>query len=263
MKDKTNAYGWLPWAVVVAIVLAGAAITANYSQWYFLAPWSMASQVVTKIAINEFQMGIADTAPYWTLRISALSGIILFYVIGPSLWLYGELQSEDDNNNKDVLKKGAVWYLGAIFVVAGLQVIPTTVTKAIVFQNTWDMAEQHRINDELRTQLNKIGYDALELFYLPEKFGGGAGSFRVSETPGDAFRALQLTDLDNYSPNKGMTFQLQDEARGDSLITIHAISDKEGPDPNYRNADGREGRVEIAIFVRPSGNFDYRSLNAL
>ncbi|MDZ7681231.1 MAG: hypothetical protein U5J63_05815 [Fodinibius sp.] len=260
MSDKTNAYWWLPWAVVVAVVLAVGFITTTYANWYFMAPWSSASQVVTLVAINEFETGIAEASPYWGMRIAALTGILLFFVVGPSLWIYGEIKNEA-KSNVDVLKKGIAWYAGAILVVAGLQVVPTTVMKAMVFHDTWSAADQHRVHDQLRSQLFKMGYDAVELFYLPRQDGGGSGSFRVATASGSEFRDIQLTDLESYATDRAMSFYLQDTTRGDSTITIHAISDKDGPDPDYNNADGRIGKIEMAITVRPSGDFDYERLN--
>jgi len=260
MSDKTNAYWWLPWTVVVAAVAAISVISSYYTNWYFWAPWSAAKVVVTEMAINKFESGVASAVPHWDMRFMALGSIVMLFVVGPSLWVYGELKNEQSRNGSG-LKKGLVWYLGAILIVAGLEVVPVAVTKAVVFQNTWSMADQHRENDRLRTELLKLGFDAVETYHRPRDQGGGGGSFQLA-TGGSNLRMIQLTDLDGYPASEAMSFEMQDSTNDDSAITIYAISDKEGPDPNYSNADGRSGKIEIAITVTPSAVFDYRQMNA-
>ena len=259
MSDKTNAYWWLPWAIV-AVVMALSVLSSYYTNWYFLAPWTPARIVVTEMAISKFESGVASAVPHWDMRFVALGSIVMLFVVGPSLWVYGELKS-DQQSNKSGLKKGFVWYLGAVLVVIGLEVVPVSFTKALAFQNTWGMADQHRENDRLRTELLKLGFDAVETYHRPRDQGGGGGSFQLTAA-GNNLRKIQLTDLDGYPVSEAMSFEMQDSTNADSAITIYAISDKEGPDPNYSNADGRSGKIEIAITVTPSAVFDYRQMNA-
>ena len=259
MSDKTNVYWWLPWAIVVAVVAAFSVMSSYYTNWYFLAPWTPARIVVTEMAISKFESGVASAAPHWDMRLIALGSILATFIVGPSLWVYGELKSEHKDDG--ALKKGLVWYLGAVLIVIGLEVVPVSFTKAVAFQNTWGMADQHRENDRLRTELLKLGFDAVETYHRPRKQGGGGGSFQLA-TAGNNLRPIQLSDLDAYPVGKTMRFELQDSTNADSTITIYAISDKDGPDPDYRNADGRSGKVEIAVTVRPSAAFDFKQMNA-
>ena len=258
MSDKTNAYWWLPWAVVVAVAVTVSVISWYYTSWYFLAPWSTAKIVVTQMAISTFESGVASIAPYWDMRIMALTGILLTFIVGPSLWVYGEL-ANDAKTNTDTVTKGFVWYIGTVLVVMGLQVVPSTFIKAEIFQNTWTSADQHRENDRLRSELLKLGFDAVETYHRPRDYGGGGGSFQLA-TSGNNLRLIQLSDLDAY-PAKSMSFQLKDSTSTDSTITIHAISNQNGPNPDYQNADGQTGKLEIAITVTPTANFDYQQLN--
>jgi len=254
MSDKTKQYWWLPWAVVIALVLAVGVVRSYFGNWFFGAPWSPASILVTKVGINEFSAGIADTNPYWSLRLNAFVVILLTFVVGPSLWVYGEIKNQS-GSPQDALKKGAAWYIGALLIVASLQVVPTTVMKGMVFQNTWSSAEKNKASDELRSGLTRLGFDALEYYYLPRELDGGGQTFASPQG-----RAIHLTDLESYNPDASQTYTLT-TVDSDTAIKIHGVSNQQGSDANFTNADGRTGRIEITMTVTPPGELEFTVVN--
>ena len=259
MSDKTKKYWWLPWAVVVAVVMAVGVLFLPFKNWDFLlAPWLPSRVVVTKVAINEFSAGISDMSPYWDLRIKALLSILLTFIIGPSLWLYAEIKNQS-KSSEDILKKGVIWYVGVFLVVVSLQVVPATFIEASVFQSTWDGAEKSEVADELRNGLSTLAFEALEKFHLS---GGeeGADSFKKIATGGD-IGAVKLFDPEGYQGDWRHTFMLA-PIKSDSVITIHGVADISGPDADFENIDGETGKMEIAVEVRPPANFEFIKLNA-
>lgn len=266
MSDKTKKYRWLPWALAVAIVFAIGLIGWNYANWYILAPWEPARSLVTRLSIDAFSAGIdystfiQDAGSYWNLRLTALLAIVLTFVVGPSLWIYAEIKNQG-NASGDVLKKGIAWYTGVILVVASLQVVPTTIIKGVVFQNTWDSTEQSKAKDLLRSDLMKLGYDALELYHLPNEFGGGAGSFQLERANGEV-NPLQLTDLESHSQLNGYSYTLA-PVESDSVIRIQGISDLGGTDPDVENPDESKDKLQMDLVVQPPANFEFEEGDAL
>lgn len=263
MSDRIKGYKWLPWAIAVVIVIAVAIVGSSYTNWYILEPWSPAASLITEMSIDAFSAGqdfntfIQDAESYWDFRLSVLAVIVLTFVIGPSLWIYAEIKNEH-TESEDVLKKGLAWYVGVILVISSLQVVPTTVIKGMVFQNIWNRAAQSENKDQLKSDLMKMGYQALEIYHLPTDKGGGDGSFQKMDR--DDFRSLELSDLKNEVQLSGNSYVLE-TVHPDSLLKIHAIGDKEGSNTDFENADGNEGKVELTLNVKPPADFEFVESN--
>lgn len=259
MSDKTK-YKWLPWALALSVVIAGIVLTSNYGNWYFLAPWNPAKTLVATKSINEFAAGVPDTAPYWNLRLTALAVLLVTFIIGPSLWVYAEIKNQA-RSSADALSKGVVWYVGVILVISSLQVVPVTIIKGIVFHNTWEIAAQNKNKEELRSDLMKMGFEAVQYYYLPQRLGGTSGSFRAVSGQDGNWRPLELADLSSYPSDTKNTYRIGKSA-SDSILTIHGIGYNRGPNPDFRNADGRRGKLQLTIEVDPRSNFDFKRMNA-
>lgn len=249
MSEQTKFYRLLPWAVAAVIVIAAISTTSFFNlSWlkiHSFTPWENAQAVDTLRAINEFGEGIPDTAAYWEGRIAALAGLIVLFVIGPSLWIYSEIQNQakDISSREDELKKGFVWYTGVMIVIAGLlYAVPVTAMKGYHFQHTWDSATENRNVDELRSELSTLAFDIAEKYYL----------FSDSDQK-DGFHTITLRDLDNYSSiadNSKNSFVLV-PVESDSMITIYGVGYIQGPDPEFENSNGEQGKLQIAVEVDP------------
>lgn len=264
MSDKIKKYRFLPWIIAVAVVIAVGILGSSSINWYILEPWAPASTLVAELSIEAFGAGtdystyIQNTAANWNFRLTALATIILSFVVGPSLWVYAEIKNQKSEIT-NVLKKGIAWYLGVILIISSLQVVPTAIVKGIVFQNTWDSAAESKNRDELRSDLMKLGYDVLEIYHLPNEFGGGAGTFQINRGNGD-LSPLQVTDLESHS--QLLHKYMLAPAESDSVIKIHGVSDYEGSDPDFENADGSKGKLQMDLEVKPPADFEFEEVNS-
>lgn len=266
MSDKTEKFRWLPWAIAVVVVLGIGVLGSNYANWYVLDPWNSAKTVVTVLSIDAFSAGIDyntfvqdATDPHWNFRLSAFAMILLTFVIGPSLWVYAEIKNQN-SSSEDVLKKGIAWYVGVILVVAGLQVVPATVIKGIVFQNTWDNAAESKEKDQLRSDLLKLGYKALEFYHLPHENGGGGNSFHKRLPNSDKRSSIQVADLKQDVRLSGNSYILE-VANSDSMIIIRGIGTESGGMTDFNKADAVQEKIEIALQVTPPAKFEYLESN--
>lgn len=266
MSDKIKKYRLLPWAIAVAVVLGIGLLGSNYANWYILDPWNSAKTVVTMLSIDAFSAGVDYStfvqdavAPYWNYRLTAFASILLTFVIGPSLWMYAEIKNQN-SSCEDVLKKGISWYVGVIIVVASLQVVPTTFIKGVVFENTWNSAAESKVKDQLRSDLMKLGYEALEFYHLPHDKGGGGNSFHKRLSNSDKRSPIQLADLKQGVQLSGNSYVL-DVADSDSMITIRGVGTEPGNTANFNDADGGEGSVEMAVQVKPPATFEFLEYN--
>lgn len=269
MSEQTKFYRMLPWAVaavlVIAVISAASYFSFSWLNIYSLTPWENAQSIDTVRAINEFGDGIPDTAVYWEGRIAALAGLIVLFVIGPSLWIYSEIQNQAKKitSRDDELKKGFGWYAGVMIIIAGLlYVVPVTAVKGYQFQHTWDSAAKNRNMDELRSQLTKLAFDAAEQYYLSFDSDKKGGFHTIADKDGTK-GPITLRDLDNFArvENTKNSFVLA-PLQSDSVITIYGVGYEEGPDPEFKNANGAQGMLQVAVEVHPAnGIFKFVSRN--
>lgn len=266
MNGKIKKYRLLPWAVAVVVVLGIGVLGSNYTNWYILEPWNSAKTVVTMLSIDAFSAGMdystyvqEAVAPYWNYRLTAFASILLTFVIGPSLWVYAEIKNQN-SSSEDVLKKGIAWYVGVILVVASLQVVPTTFIKGIVFQNTWDSAAESKAKDQLRSDLLKLGYKALEFYHLPNDKGGGGSSFLKRSTNSVEESAIQITDLKQDVRLSGNAYMVE-IPDPDSMIIIRGVNTKTGGASDFNSTDADQEKIEIALQVTPPAKFEYLESN--
>ncbi len=249
MSEKTKYSRWLPWGIVVTVVI-GIGMLSGMLHWGWLTtPWSLAQFVSREVSIAYFQSVDPDVGAFWPERWQALAGLIVLFVVGPSLWIWSEIRNEE---NENPIKKGITWYVGAIIVILGLVtgVLGSTV-EAIVFQNTQESAAISKHEDSLRGQLGMLAFDAVERYHQLRSLGGGDGSFRGIQA-GDTVRAIQLPDLESYGNTDPETEFVLKKVESDSTITIYGIGQKKGGDPNFENANGETGKVQISITITPS-----------
>ncbi|MDX1585329.1 MAG: hypothetical protein R3222_01240 [Balneolaceae bacterium] len=248
MKEPTKVYPWLPWAVALSIGLILFWGLKYVGLKWPIGIWEIAQSVDTIRAINEFGSGVLDMGPYREQRLIAFTGLILFFVLGPTLWIFGELHNEKRAVTKpeDRLKKGPFWYAGVILVVIGLNyAIPGAVMKAYYFNKTWQGAEENRNVDELRSRLYTLAFDAAEYYYLSFKDGENGGFINDQGT----FSLQQLESYGNGTQNNYVLATVE----SDSVITIYGIGKVLGAKPEFENANGDIGKVQLAVEVRPEG----------
>ncbi len=256
MNEQTKIYYWLPWAIAF---LVGLVLFWGLAYFGLRWPgiWEVAQGVDTIRAINEFGSGITDMEAYWEQRLYAFSGLVVLFVLGPSLWIYSEIQNQEKESSdpEDRLKKGPIWYAGVILVVVGLNyAIPVTVMKGVAFSNTWESAGESRNIDKIRARLLTLASDAAEHYYLSFKEGEEGGFIN----DGNKFSIQQLESYGRDTQNEYVLGPVQ----SDSVITIYGIGYTPGAKPDFENANGDTGKVQLAVVVRPEGNlFEFTHKN--
>lgn len=259
MNEQTKIYTWLPWTIAISIGLILFWGLEYVGLEWPIGIWEVAQSVDTIRAINEFGSGVLDMGLYREQRLIAFSGLILFFVLGPTLWIFSEIgnKKSDALTPEDRLKKGPIWYVGVILVVIGLNyAIPATVTKAYYFNNTWEAAEENRNVDEVRTQLFTLASDAAEYYFLSFKEGEEGGFINDNDT-------LSLQQLDSYGNDTENEYVLA-PVESDSVITIYGIGNINGSKPDFVNANGDTGKVQLAVEIRPESNlveFSHKNTN--
>lgn len=252
MSNQTKLSRLLPWMIALATAL-GLTILASYFQnkWLLTSPWLFAEMVATEIAIDGFRNNSVAMDAYNLPRLQALSGLLFLLVIGPSLWLYGEIKNRESQGK---LKKGVSWYAGAVIVIAGLLiVVPGSIHRGISFQGAWESAARSENKDVLRMELSRMAYDASDLYHLPRDFGGAEGDLRSVSDASGSIRDVQLSDFKSVDTTSSSNSFVLAPIESDSVITIYGIGHKSGPDPDFENANGEQGKLQMAVEVSPSG----------
>lgn len=259
MKERIKTSRWLKWLVAffAAILILAIGYLVNF-EWIYSSPWFNALRVSIFISINEFGEGVADMGSYWPYRISALAGLLILFVLAPALLVFGS------DNKKD--KPGIMWFCGSTLLFLGLIVTIFNLGKQTYYlsdnyKSNNKSYEQSRTKDKVRSQITTLALEAEELMVLPHKWGGGNGSFaRIPDGEGN-FRTIELEDLDSYSTFKETSFVLE-VGGNDSTITIQGIGNTEGNNPDFENADGQKGKVELAYRLAPfDQQSSFKSLN--
>lgn len=259
MSEQTKVYYWLPWTIAISIGLILFWGLEYVGLKWPIGIWEIAQGVDTIRAINEFGSGILDMGAYREQRLIAFSGLVIFFVLGPTLWVFSEIHNEKKEVSKpeDRLKKGPLWYAGVILVVIGLNyAIPATVMKAYYFTNTWESAEESRNLDRIRSRLFTLGTDAAEYYFLSFKDGREGGFIKK----GNEF---SLHQLESYRSDTRNVYVLG-PIESDSVITIYGIGNTPGAKPDFENANGETGKVQMAVEVRPEDNlieFSHKNTN--
>lgn len=257
MKEKTKKSGWVPLGIAVAITVL-VLLVAHLFEWRRLTvtPWHSALGVSTMLSIQEFQDGVTGQLPYWSERLNALGGIILIFVLGPSLWLAAEIQDSNESTHADgTTGKRVGWYAGLVVMLFGIILSVFSIIGNInKYYTLKDGVVSSRSKDEIRMRVTRMANEALRLSMLPHERGGGNGTFtRVRSS--DLFRPVKLTDLPSYQGDSGSQYDyVLHEVKPDTL-TIVGVGHLEGVDPDFKNVNGKNGRIQIAVQVTPEGSF--------
>lgn len=257
MKEKTKKSVWIPLGIVVAITVL-ILMTAHLFEWWLITitPWHAAERVSTLLSIQEFQDGVTGHLPYWSERLTALGGIILIFVLGPSIWLAAEIkESRESLYAAGATSKRIGWYAGLVVMLFGIILSVFSIINNIDKYYTFkDDVVSSRSKDEIRMRVTRMANEALRLSMLPHERGGGNGTFTIIRR-GDLKRPVKLTDLSSYPGKSGSQYDyILHEVKPDTL-TIVGVGHLEGEDADFKNVNGKTGRIQIAVQVTPEGSF--------
>lgn len=214
------------WLIVVLIVIvSGFAVSflwgngAQFNPGYFFNPnpGVIIMGLETVAAIDIFSGSVPEEISMNLETVSILISMVLLLMIGP--WLLYTGYKQDEKNDESALKPW-YWFLGGSLSVFSLSSIPVLIISFTVFQNTQTSAEVSRSQDQIRQELQKVGFAAAEYGILNDGFD----------------ESFNLSDLDI----NGLEFEyITEGAVSDSSIIIVA------PD---LNGEGIGNKIEVMPF---------------
>ena len=263
MKEKTDKSVWVPLGIAVAITVI-ILLAVHLFEWrrITVTPWYAAERVSTILSIEKFQDGITGQLPYWSERLTALGGIILIFVLGPSLWLAAEIKdSKESLHAGGTAGKRFGWYAGLVVMLFGILLSVFGIIDNIdKYYTLKDSVASSRSKDDLRMSVTRMANEALQLSILPHEKGGGNGTFTKIRSA-DHIRPVKLTDLPSYQGESDSQYDyILHEVKPDTL-TIVGVGHLEGEHPGFKNVNGKTGRIQVAVQVTPEGSFVH-NLNA-
>lgn len=256
MKERTKTI--VNWAVVFAISGAilllilfpqafGALTPAVQKVGYMLADPSMILiEYATRNAISQFggDMGMEG---FSSALILGLTGIAIIFVIAPTLILFGYKKS----GTSDGSLRSAAWHLGmGIVMIAIGYGLYSSLSWSSSKQNLIVSTERQHTIDQLQFELIDLYYNASAKAILPHSKSGGNGHFNNFIAKDGSTRDIQLSDLSQYNPGSHFEFVISENIT-DSTITITGVSDFEGNDPDFQNADGSTGHIQMSLTMNP------------
>lgn len=214
---------------------------------YILAdPAMILIEYATRNSINQFGGDMSAEGFNSALLISLLGAAIVF-IIAPTLMIVGYKKSRLD----DGILRPITWHIGTgVVMVAIVFGIYSSINWSSNKENLVKSTKLQHSLDDLQFELIDLYFDASATAILPREKGGGNGQFTNFLTDDGSTRDIQLSDLNRYNPNGTFEFVISEEIT-DSTITITGISDYNGDNPDFQNADGRTGKIQLTLTMNP------------
>lgn len=214
---------------------------------YLLAdPSIILLEYTTRNAINQFG-GDMSMQGFYSAMLLGLMGVAVIFVLAPTLMVFGYKHSEKSEGSL----RPITWHIGTGIVLAAVSFgLYSSFNWAIANDKMSEHAHWQHSLDQLRFELIDLSFDASVKALLPHEKGGGNGSFTNFMAEDGSTRKIKLDDLDRYNPDSTFEFVLQ-EGISDSSITITGVSPYEGRNPDFQNADGSTGNIQLSITVNP------------
>lgn len=203
-------------------------------------------EYATRNAISQFG-GDMSMEGFNSALLLGLSGIAIIFVIAPTLILFGYKKAE----TSDRTFRHAAWHLGTgiVLVAVGFGLY-SSISFSSSKSNLTEATEREHALDELQFELIDLYFDASAKVFLPQEKGGGDGQFTNFTANDGSTRNIQLSDLDQYNPDSPFEFVMSENI-SDSTITISGVTDVEGNDPDFQNANGRTGKIQLTLMMNP------------
>lgn len=213
-------------------------------------------EFTTQSAISRFggEAGMEEFSSALTL---GLTGVVIIFGVVPALIVYGYKKSETMNGKF----RPFAWHLGMGFALIAIGIGFYSSISFFEFKSeVVASAERQYAMDRLQSELIDLYCDASATAFLPHERGGGDGHFTNFLADDGSTRTIQLSDLDRYNPNGPFEIVISENV-SDSTIIMTAVSDLKGNDPDFQNADGRTGRIQMTLTMNPYEDERLKRLN--
>lgn len=256
MNVRTKTF--LNWTI--ALVVAGVAFLFTLYPQFFGAvspiiqkagymltnPSMVIIEFATRSAISQFG-GDMSMEGFSSAVVLGFSGVAIIFVIAPTLMLSGFKKSETESRTL----RPAAWHMGMgiVLIAIGLGFYSSISYSSSKSELVTATERNHKL-DQLRFEMFDLYFDASAKAILPQEKGGGGGHFTTFIANDGSTRPIQLSDLDRYSTESQFDFVISDNIK-DSTITIFGVSDLEGNNSDFQNADGSTGHIQLRLTVNP------------
>ncbi|HKI44996.1 MAG TPA: hypothetical protein VKA08_06625 [Balneolales bacterium] len=259
MSEQTDQnYWWLPWVLACAgVILIGLTISLIHPDriyWNSLNPWENAYITSVYGAIQIFGSSFGSSIPTEFIlkeRLLILAGILVIFVIGPSLWVFSE--SEKGERTHGILIRGFNWYAGVMILIAGFWYAGSGILEgAGHVQMLREINHKNQMRYELSQGLLTRAVQAIQYYELPVNMGGGGQSFSMLSVPAKRSKILAIHNLETSQPASRNVFLIGRVKSGS--ITLFAVGKMDGQNARFKNADGEQGKMQLAVRIIPSDN---------
>ncbi|MCG2588377.1 hypothetical protein [Rhodohalobacter sulfatireducens] len=256
MKERTKTIiNWMIPIIVAGIVLLSITVprafepfsnTVESTGHLLTYPSAPLLGYTTINAINQFA-GDTTIEGLNSALLFVMTGIAIILVIAPTFMAFGFKKRE----NSEKLLQPVRWHLGTGIVIAAVTIgfYSAISVSAYESQNVASIERQHTLA-QLQSEMLDLYFNASAKAILPQENGGGGGHFTTFAADNGSTRPIQLSDLNRYDPGSQFDFVISENIT-DSTITIVGISNLEGNNPDFQNADGSTGHIQIRLTVNP------------
>jgi hypothetical protein len=157
---------------------------------YLLNPWNVAAGYTIASGIQEFSSGDGFIEVSVGTKIRTLSGIIIGFVIAPTLFLVGwkrfyEVHSSGNEPWKVLFKPfGILTIIGGVLTVwLALSSFPVAYLQHSVFQSMTQSQAKYTSQDEIMADVAEVSRQGQLYYILPKELGGGGGSYEGFTLP--------------------------------------------------------------------------------
>lgn len=213
----------------------------------FSAPSMELLGLSVRQALQQFGGPTIQESAFGLPLLFTASGLILLMIIAPYLMA----TSYQNINTSDSSQRNIAWYSGVTILLLAISAsFIGIVISSQTFVHTKSGVEINQNDAALRSNLRTLAFEASNKMILPQEIGGGNGSFTHFSTSNGNSRSITLDDLQSHQSMEEFQFLIQDIS--DSTLTIIGISNFDGEDPEFENANGSIGKKQQAFEVTPN-----------
>lgn len=145
----------------------------------FPQPWIIAAGITIHEGSQEFQ-GKGGATSYQTEEFMMLVDLLLLFVVGPTLLLFGwrASQKHKDEEQRLLRPSNIAFVLGGILLVPIVfPAVPGAVTRSLVYRSMKSAQAISEEKDRMMYEMTLIAFDARQFRARPYAMGGGGGSY--------------------------------------------------------------------------------------
>lgn len=256
MNEKIkNINKWVPWLLaVIGVIIIGFFISFFHPgrfNWSTIEPWENAYNVSIYSAINASGPAHHSTV-FYEQRIGALIGLLILFIVGPSLWIFSEVKNNslETAPEKSSPNREWEWYAGVMIMMAGFfYAISGSVSEIKDLRLNQIIKQQQEMEYHIHQGLMTRAIQAIQFYYLPAGQGGGGKSFQLFAAKRNT---KQVENKKKMNSQKHKIDYIYHTGKFDSVLTIYAIGNMEGMNAGFNNANGKRGKMQYTIEIIPS-----------